>query len=265
MQGIIFDIKRFAVNDGPGIRTTVFFKGCPLSCAWCHNPESRDEGITQIEKCYKIEEDEKIVKEDVGTIMSVNELCEELIKDLHVMEESEGGVTVSGGEPLFQFEFLKMVLKELKKSGIHTCVDTTGYANGNRFEEIIPYTDLFLFDLKHYDEKKHLEKTGVSLKPITENLNTLLKNSGKIWLRIPIIPGINDSHEDKYGFLFKLSELFKKPDLINLLPYHNIAENKYVRLKHDNPFKNVPSLKPEKLKPFKKMLERSGYKVKIGS
>jgi len=265
MKGIIFDIKQFAVHDGPGIRTTVFFKACPLSCAWCHNPESRDACIAEVDAVYKIGKKEKIVMEKIGTEYSVDELLAYLLKDIHVMEESSGGVTISGGEPLSQFEFLKTLLFELKRSDIHTCVDTTGYANGNRIEEILPYTDLFLFDLKHYDEKKHIEYTGVSLEPIVNNLNKVLENNRELHLRIPVIPGINDSHEDKYGFLFKIQDLLKKPDQIHLLPYHNIADNKYVKLKFDNHFKNVPSLDPDRLSTFKIMLERAGYEVKIGA
>lgn len=265
MKGYIFDIKRFAVHDGSGVRTTVFFKGCPLSCAWCHNPESREEGISKIEKCYKIEDAEKTYVENVGKRIHVQELRDELLKDLYVMEESEGGITISGGEPLHQFEFLKSLLKELKEAHVHTCVDTTGYANGDRFADILPYTDLFLFDLKHYDEEKHIEHTGVSIQPIVKNLNTVLEKNRDLWLRIPIIPNVNDSHEDKYGFLYKLSELVRKPDQIHLLPYHNLGVNKYVSLKYENSFKDVPSVKPNVLKPFKNMLEREGYSVKIGT
>jgi pyruvate formate lyase activating enzyme len=264
MEGIIFDIKRFAVHDGPGIRTTVFFKGCPLECAWCHNPESKTEGITEMEACYKIGKDEKRVIEKVGRSYRVEELVQEIKKDLIVMEESGGGVTMSGGEPLMQFKFLKELLMQLKASGIHTCVDTTGCANGNTIEEIMPYTDLFLYDLKHYDEKEHVKNTGVSLKPIIQNLEILLNGNKKVWLRIPVIPNMNDSHEDRFGFLFTIQNLIKKPDQINLLPFHNIAGNKYDRLNTKNVYKDKPSLETQVLKPFVSILKRSGYTVKTG-
>ena len=264
MKGNIFDIKRFAVHDGPGIRSTVFFKGCPLNCSWCHNPESKVDGISKMKKCYKIGEKEKITFENVGRSYTAKELLIELLKDLHVMEESNGCVTISGGEPLSQIDFLKELLYELKTTGIHTCIDTSGYTIENRFEQIIPDTDLFLFDMKHYDENKHIENTGVSLNPIIQNLNILLERKEKVWLRIPIIPNVNNSHEDKYGFLYKIQNLIRKPNQIHLLPYHNIAGNKYTNLKYENKFKEIPSLSRETLKPFKEILERSGYNVKIG-
>jgi len=263
--GIIFDIKRFAVHDGPGIRTTVFFKGCPLSCPWCHNPESKPAGISKIDVCYKIGEKEKIVSEDVGKNVNVNDLTDELMKDLHVMEESGGGVTISGGEPMFQFDFLKELLISLKENGIHTCVDTTGYANGKRFEELISLIDLFLYDMKHYDEKKHLDYTGVSLNPILRNLNIALKSKSKLWLRIPIIPDVNDSQEDAIGFLNLISEFAEKPDQIHLLPFHNIADDKYFRLHEKNTFKDVPSMDTNRLSPLKELLEQNGYTVKTGA
>lgn len=264
MEGIIFDIKRFAVHDGPGIRTTIFFKGCPLQCAWCHNPESRPEGITDMEKTYKIGELEKVKSEKVGKSFKVNDLINEVKKDLMVMEESNGGVTISGGEPLLQFGFLKELLISLKEEGIHTCVDTTGYAAGSRIEEIIPYTDLFLYDLKHYNEEQHMESAGVSLKPIIANLDSILKKKKKLWIRIPVIPNVNDANEDRYGFLYMLQNMSEKPEQVHLLPYHNIADGKYKRLKVNNEFVNIPSKKKETLIPFKEILERNGYNVKLG-
>jgi pyruvate formate lyase activating enzyme len=263
-KGIIFDIKRFAVHDGPGIRTTVFFKGCPLECAWCHNPESRPEGYTEMDKVYKIGDIEKVKSTKVGKSYDVVNLIHEIKKDLLVMEESDGGVTVSGGEPLLQFDFLKSLLKSLKEEGIHTCVDTSGYANGNRIEEIIPYTDLFLYDLKHYNEDKHLKHTGVSLKPIMNNLKMILNNHIKLWIRIPIIPNVNDNEEDRFGFLYTLQSMPEKPDQVHLLPYHNIADAKYKRLKANNEFVDIPSMDKDSLKPFKRILERAGFKVKLG-
>ena len=264
MEGIVFDIKRFAVHDGPGIRTTVFFKGCPLSCPWCHNPESSEVGITEMDKCYKIGEIEKVKKERVGKSYKVKELADEIKKDIIVMEESGGGVTFSGGEPLMQFDFLKEVLMQLKDLGIHTAVDTTGYTSEKNIKEIIPYTDMFLYDLKHYDNDKHIENTGVPLKPIIKNLHTILNQNKCVWIRIPVIPDVNISHEDKYGFLYVLQNMNKKPEQINLLPYHSISDNKYKRLNIKNNFEKIPSMNKKTLLPFKAMLERSGYKVKIG-
>ncbi len=264
MEGIVFDIKRFAVHDGPGIRTTIFLKGCPLNCSWCHNPESKDCRITEVSKHYKVGDVETIKSVRIGIKYQVKKLIDEITKDIMLMEESGGGLTFSGGEPLMQFDFLKEILMQMKETGIHTAVDTSGYVSENRINEIIPYTDLFLYDLKHYDNDKHIENTGVPLLPILKNLDIILKMNKHVWIRIPVIPGINDSDEDISGFLKILEKLSEKPEQINLLPYHNIAENKFKRLKINNKMKNIPGTDKKNLIPFKTKLEQSGFKVKIG-
>ena len=189
MQGIIFDIKHYAIHDGPGIRTTVFLKGCPLGCWWCHNPESRSGDIFQYKKQEKIEG--RIVEqiETIGKNYTVPEVMKEIEKDIVFFEESGGGVTFSGGEPFKQTEFLKELLKCCKKQEIHTCVDTTGYVKTDQLEKAALFTDLFLFDLKHFDDKMHIKYTGVSNKQILENLQLLDEMGKSVQIRYPLIPG----------------------------------------------------------------------------
>ncbi len=264
MKAVIFNIKRFAVHDGPGVRTTIFFKGCPLNCKWCHNPESKNIDIEKTDKYYKIRDIETIKTKQIGKFYQVKELVNEVKKDIVIMEESAGGVTFSGGEPLMQFDFLKEILIQMKETGLHTAVDTSGYVSEKKINEIIPYTDLFLYDLKHYNNEKHIENTGVSLLPILKNLKYILNLKKNVWIRIPIIPEINNSEEDIYGFIKTLDKLPEKPEQINLLPYHNIADNKFKRLKIENKMKNIPGLDKKTIIPFKLMLEQAGFKVKIG-
>ncbi|MEA3462328.1 MAG: radical SAM protein, partial [Bacteroidota bacterium] len=145
----IFDIKRFAVHDGPGIRTTVFLKGCPLRCAWCHNPESQQMKPVTVDVTRKVNGKNVAGKRKYGEQVKVDELVEKVLRDVHYYEESGGGVTFSGGEPLLQPEDLLQLLEACKKHGLHTCVDTSGYASWEQFEAIVPFTDLFLYDLKN--------------------------------------------------------------------------------------------------------------------
>ena len=167
MTGYVFDIKKFAIHDGPGIRTTVFLKGCPLRCWWCHNPES----IKQI----KIDENNSCTASETSIVRkySVNELLKIIQKDLIFYDESDGGVTFSGGEPLIQIDFLELILQKCKSEYIKTAIDTCGYVKTESFERIYKYTDLFLYDLKLFDDELHRKYTGVSNNLIKENLEFL--------------------------------------------------------------------------------------------
>ena len=263
MQGLVFDIKKFAVHDGPGIRTTIFFKGCPLNCIWCHNPESIDKNISYLEKEVRISEKIYYKKEKVGAFYNSDDLMKEILKDELIFDESGGGITISGGEPLLQIDFLKKILRTAKQNAIHTAVDTTGYATFAVLKQIIPYIDLFLFDLKHHNNSEHIKYTGVPLKPILDNLKLLLEADKKIWLRIPIIPKINNSEKDISGFINLLNN-YKKPELVCLLPYHNSANTKYKNLGVHNSMKSVKNLKTKDVELIKKQFEKSGYKVQIG-
>lgn len=244
MKGTIFDIERNSYVDGPGIRTTVFFKGCNLKCAWCHNPESQSplkEFLFYKEKCVgcgrckgNTVEDSNFIclndaKEICGRDWSTNEVLKEVLKDKAFFDTSGGGVTFSGGECMLQIDFLCELLKVCKESGIHTAVDTAGNLPWEYFEKILPYTDLFLYDIKCMDNDKHLKYTGVKNEKSLENLKMLLNANAKVWIRIPIICGVNDTVAEMKKvkeFLNKCNNLEK----IELLPYHQMGEHKYTAL-----------------------------------
>lgn len=265
MQGIIFDIKRFAVNDGPGIRTTVFFKGCPLKCYWCHNPEGIGRCTMNIVKTVKLD---GIIYEQpdvAGKQVTVSEVMKIIRQDRIFMDESGGGVTISGGEPTLQPEFLLSLLKACQNEGIHTAVDTNGHAPETVIRKIIPFTNIFLFDLKHYDPEKHLKGTGVSNDLILNNLQLLIKNNKPVYIRIPVVPGFNFNDKDLSAMLALISAYKASIEQINLLPYHTLAKNKYKRLGMKSTMnRDIPGLKKEDLKDIKILFEQEGFTVKVG-
>ena len=253
MKATIFDIERNSFVDGPGIRTTVFFKGCNLRCEWCHNPESQDPHPQMMffknkctgcgkckEKCPNDLEKCDLcgrcalygphdARDICGKEYTVDEVLKEVLKDKAFYENSGGGVTFSGGECMLQIDFLEEILKACKENGIHTAVDTAGYVPFERFEQIIPYTDLFLYDVKCYDSDKHKQYTGVSNELILSNLGRLLKMGKAMWIRIPIIPTVNDSEEEMLNIKkFIISR--GSPEKIELLPYHAMGEHKYAAI-----------------------------------
>jgi len=264
--GVIFDIQRFSVHDGPGIRTTVFLKGCPLRCLWCHNPEgiSPNPELMFFEyrclgcgTCAKVCPEGAIRGEPrgkpqvdrmkclgcgrcaeacpsgawrlVGKRISVEELLSTLERDVLLYDRSGGGVTFSGGEPLFQPDFLRAALKACKEQGMHTVVDTSGFAPPAVLEEIAPLTDLFLFDLKPMDAEEHRRYTGVPNRLIHENLRRLVELRRPVVVRVPLIPGITDTERNIQALVAFLAELGKGIQRVELLPYHDVAE-KYARL-----------------------------------
>jgi pyruvate formate lyase activating enzyme len=263
-KGLIFDIRRFSVHDGPGIRTTVFFKGCPLTCWWCHNPESRAEVPEKSLKQLTLDGKKFPVEEVTGKYLTVPEIMEEALKDRLFYEESKGGVTLSGGEPMLQAEFAAGLLTALKEAGIHTAMDTCGQVRQEELEMVIPYVDLFLFDLKLMDEKEHFAFTGVSNKLIHDNLLFLVGSGKQVIIRFPAIPGITDSRRNidlLKEFLMRLQPAVSR---IHLLPYHTSADAKYSRLQVENKLKNIKSLQREDLEPLKKELEELGFETFIG-
>ena len=244
MKGIICDIKRFAVHDGDGIRTTVFFKGCPLKCVWCHNPESisfKTETAFYRNKCIGCGEckrsdfipDMCLGKARVvyGREVSIDELIPLLLEDRDFYESSGGGVTLSGGECLCQADFCAELLKSLKAEGVNTAVDTCGFVPRSALDKVLPYTDTFLYDIKAYDEDVHIKCTGKSNRIILDNL-VYLDSCGKdIEIRIPYVPDYNDRQIGKIADFLKD---FKNVKRIKVLPYHNLAGSKYSALGMEN-------------------------------
>ncbi|MBC2600406.1 glycyl-radical enzyme activating protein [Puniceicoccus vermicola] len=213
-SGIVFDIQRASLHDGPGLRTTVFLKGCPLRCAWCHNPESqkREPQVGRSGKLY-------------GKRMSVDDVMDVVRADRSYYESSGGGMTVSGGEPTVQFEFCRALLQAARNEGIHTCLDTCGQVSRERLEELLPWVDLFHFDLKHWNAAGHRQWTGVDGRLIQQNLDWLLEQGARIHLRCPIIPGVNDDAEHA-AFLDRW-ERHPGIEYLERLPYHSIGNAKY--------------------------------------
>ena len=263
MKATIFDIERNSYVDGPGIRTTVFFKGCNLRCKWCHNPESQNpkkeilfyhSKCTGCGRCRDLTvEDENFfcfndAKEICGKEYTADEVFAEVIKDKAFYETSGGGVTFSGGECMLQTDFLLEILKKCKENGIHTAVDTAGYIPWDKFKKILPYTDLFLYDIKSMNDEIHKEYTGVTNTLILENQAKLLKINVDVWVRIPVIPGVNDTEEE----MKKIKNFFDTkgyPKKIELLPYHAMGEHKYASLGKSIEKFDVPDKeKIEKLK-----------------
>lgn len=263
--GYIFDIKKYSVNDGPGIRTTIFFKGCPLNCWWCHNPESQQHEPEAVDECifrwHPAHESSN--RKTIGYKVSANEVVTEIIKDLPFYEESQGGATFSGGEPMLQIEFLQSLLAECKKKEIHTAIDTTGYAPFNDFEKIYDITDIFLYDLKLMDDKIHYEYCGVSNKLIHENLIRLSSLGNKIILRLPIIPTITDTEENITQIINFISKL-KNIQEINLLPFHSSAKSKYERMKKENKVVNLAPPSKEHMDELRTKFSKIGIQVKVG-
>ncbi len=264
MNGIIFDIKRYSVNDGPGVRTTLFLKGCPLNCWWCHNPESQK---PEIETCIIENKLDGIVYEQekiVGKQLSVNEIIREVEKETIFHEESNGGVTFSGGEPLMQMEFLESLLDECKLRNIHSAVDTSGFIHRSHFEAIAEKADLFLFDLKLIDNELHRKYCGVSNQCIIENLKYLSSKKKHTIIRFPVTPTINDSEEnirDMKNLLISIKN--ENLNEINLLTYHKNGSNKYKRFNLENKMLNTPELKKEDLVNLKTEFESIGFKAVI--
>jgi pyruvate formate lyase activating enzyme len=265
VQGLIFNIKRYSVHDGPGIRVTFFMKGCPLRCRWCHNPEGINALPEMVQTKRRIGENEFLKEEQVGTWYTADELVELAEREKIFMNKSGGGITFSGGEPMLQYDFLKEALKAFRGKGFHTAVDTSGFAPGDCIRDLCNYTDLFLFDLKHLDGKKHMEATGFSNDTILGNLDILLSSGREIWLRVPVIPGFNDDEdhtERLIGFIRSAGKSSLKK--ICLLPYHTIGSSKYKRFDLPYLMDGIQPPSREKMNELKLRFEKTGVSVKIG-
>ena len=295
--GTVFNIQRYSIHDGPGIRTTVFLKGCPLNCWWCQNPESRLSGqemvfwgdrcigcgacsticpsgaiqikngipVTEKEKCILcgkcIEKCPALAREMIGEKLTTEEVIKEIEKDLIFYEESGGGVTFSGGEPLGQSEFLEGLLNGCREKKIHTAVDTSGYISWGILNKIHSKVDLFLYDLKIMDKKRHKKYTGVSNEIILENLEKLSSVHNNIFIRFPVIPDINDDYQN----IRKIGEFLSSLEItqVNLLPYHYIGKDKYRRLGRTYKLENIQPPSEEKLSEVSVILRKFNLNVKL--
>lgn len=293
----IFNIQKYSIHDGPGIRTVVFFKGCPLRCLWCSNPESQ-EGKVQIiwdsskctkcldcvnnckDKAFSLVNDRIVVDssrctshsdciklcptgalKSEGKFLTVSEVVKEVMKDEVFYEESNGGVTLSGGEVLMQHEFASELLKTLKEKNIHTAIETTGYTSSEIFSNFIDNVDLLLFDVKHYDRDKHFKATNVYNDIIIENLKIAIEKRKDVVIRIPVIPNVNSSLEDAKGFCDLLKSINAKK--VNLLPFHQFGQRKYELLNRDYVFENVDQLHKEDLLEYKNIFIENGFDCKL--
>lgn len=270
----VFNVQRFSLGDGPGIRTTVFMKGCPLNCLWCHNPESKNaypelmlypdkcigcgsclkvcpKGLHTIgeqgehlidrercARCFACSESCVGALEAAGKEMSVEDVLTEVMKDKAFYDNSGGGMTLSGGEPLMHFDFSLALLTSAKEQGLHTCIETCGYAPWEHIEALIPYVDIFLWDVKEIDPARHKEYTGVSNERILENLRKLSAAGAEIVLRCPIIPGLNDRKEHLSG-IAALAEELSGVTRVDVEPYHPLGQGKSEALGRDYPLSHL--------------------------
>ncbi len=264
-SGLIFDIKQCALHDGPGIRTTVFFKGCPLDCKWCHNPESRNPQSEsfRLADCRSNQRLSGKTEEMIGRSVTVDEVMNELLKDRIFYQQSGGGVTFSGGEPMIQADFLKAVLQECKAEGLHTAVDTSGYVDYTEFEKLRGLVDLYLYDLKLIDDKSHQEYVGVSNRLILANLKWLYSIGANLHLRFPMIPGITDSNKNLEALAQFVTDY---PDVkdISIIPYNKMGEDKADRFGLPTRVGRLDTQDCDWLKQKAILFERLGCNVLIG-
>lgn len=290
----VFDIQRFALHDGPGIRTTIFVKGCPLDCLWCHNPESKrfrpqlsclyknctscgrcvkacPNGVHRIdaeghhhiayEKCIQcgrcVDECYNKALKIYGHPRDTQELLELIQRDADFYRRSGGGLTISGGEPMSQFEGTKELLQKAKDAGLHTCLDTCGFAPTEKYQEIKQYVDLFLLDYKLTDREKHKKYTGVDNTLIKKNLKFLCENGASLFLRCPVIPGINDDDEH-FAAIAALSRQYSAIKQVNIMAYHDMAKSKAVQIGTEYALSDLKTVEKEQKEELYHRLEAHG-------
>ncbi len=316
---VVFNIQRFSVNDGRGIRTTVFLKGCSLNCGWCSNPEAltkppqlitRDIKCIRCGKCVEacdrqaisIEENNRVIHwekcdncdkrdnrgklddrgkldkgmkctevcpsgalEAVGKQMTVAEVLDEVEKDSGYYQRTGGGMTLSGGESMVQWKFALKLLKEAKRRGLHTTLDTTGNTSWDKLDQVLNFADVVLYDVKHLNSAKHKAATGVPNEKILNNLRKAVAKQGpKIWLRHPLIPQFNDSEKDRQALYKFIQTLKPAVEKICLLPYQKYGESKYAAMGMDYPWKQMPAINEWQVGEIKKQIESHGIEVTVG-
>ncbi|TFF91799.1 glycyl-radical enzyme activating protein [Candidatus Thorarchaeota archaeon] len=265
-KGIVFDIKKYSLHDGPGIRTTVFLKGCPLTCWWCHNPESRNmlpEAVSEPGQNPDFIQKNEDGGYSLGREMQSGEVLAEIEKDIIFYDESGGGVTFSGGEPLAQPAFLQELLRECGEKDIHRAVDTCGFAEPAVLESVLPLTDLFLYDLKLMDPEEHEKYTGVSNEKILSNLRLLDERKSSLQIRVPVVPGITDTDrnlEATADFLLGLTRVKE----INLLSYNHYGDSKYERLGRNNKMTGTESPSRKSMEKIQSFFTIKGFSTTIG-
>lgn len=253
---VIFNSQKFSVHDGPGIRTTVFFKGCPIRCAWCHNPESQ---LYQVENMPKKNGKEELV----GKEYSLQALIKEIEKDQLFYDQSGGGVTLSGGEVMTQdMTYIESLVKSLKRKGISVAIDTCGVAPFENYQRLLPYVDLFLYDLKFIDGALHKTYTGTSNELVLDNLKKLSEAQAKIDLRLILLEGINADNQTMADTISWLKEEKINLTAVHLLPYHEFGKDKYQRLGRQWQSFQAPS--EERLADIKALWEQHYQPIKIG-
>ena len=248
--GMVFDIKEFSINDGPGVRTTVFLKGCPLRCVWCHNPEG-------ISPKPQINNNSKEIK---GKEWTADELVKKLITNADIFEMSSGGITFSGGEPTFQYDFLKECAEKLK--GIHLLLDTSGLCEEEKFIDVARMFNQIYFDLKLATDDNHIKYTGASNRIILNNLENVCKENLNLTIRLPMIPGITDVASNLTGIADIVQRVCPKNTLIHLIPYNRFAEGKYSAYGMEYGLKNWYRVNnKDNIKRFAMYMRANGYKV----
>jgi pyruvate formate lyase activating enzyme len=298
-SGIVFNIQKYSLQDGPGIRTTVFLKGCPLCCAWCHNPEGialRPELVVVENRCAVcgecrdacplpgalgghgslptqnpdcllcaacVEACPTGARQLIGRTMTVAEVVSEVLRDRIFYEDSGGGVTFSGGEPLAQPQFLLALLETCRADGVHTVLDTTGFARQELLLAAARHAALLLYDLKAFDESRHRKLTGVSNQAILENLKALDAAHDNIWLRIPVVPGFNDDLAD-LGRTARFAADLRHVTQVNLLPFHRTGLHKVARLGLSHALDGVETPSADLMRQAAALFEAAGLRTKIG-
>ena len=254
-KGRIFNIQRFSIHDGPGIRTIVFFKGCFLRCAWCCNPESQSYEIQTMTEKGKVK--------TVGKDVTVGEILPEILADVHYYRRSGGGLTLSGGEMLGQPQFAADLLRAAQENGLHTAVESTAFAPFETVQKVLPYIDLFMMDVKHMDSAKHKEYTGQPNELILQNARKIAESGVELIIRTPVVPGVNDNAEDIRA-IAKFAASLPGVKEYHLLPYHRLGQDKYAGLDRNYALKGIEPPTKERMEYLLSVAEESGLRCQIG-